>query len=206
MWTVLFAAQHGPGCGTWCLPVALYFITVFVKTDDYSECVRISESWWEQTLVKSYFVFLSLATANIFFDKAVQRCQIWQWWFIFITTFAVISIFFFWFCPPAFSLLSHSHLILPPPSFLPLPCFVSLRFFHCHIVLLRMPHTFCQWSLCSGWKPRRPCIAAHQAAGDQGFLSFQLLLKQHWLVSLAAAEKAGTWEQQIQHVLLAPFQ
>lgn len=123
---------------------------------------------------------------------------------LFLPPLSQINIFFFWFSP--FSLLPHSHLILPPPSLPPLSCFVSPRFFHCHIVPLQMQHTFCQWSLCSGWKPRRPCPADCQAAGDQSFLSFQLLLKQHWLVSLAAAEKAGTREQQIQHVLLAYFQ
>jgi len=105
---------------------------------DWSKCVCISERQWEQTLVKSYFVFPSLAIATIFFDKAVQRCQIWQCWFIF-TTFAVISIFFLWFCPPAFSLLPHSHLIspllflspflvLPPSGFF----IVTLSSFKCH--------------------------------------------------------------------------
>lgn len=76
-------------------------------------------------LVKSYFVFLSLAITTIFFDKAVQRCRIWQRWFIFITPFAATSLFFFRFLSfclrlaPSFPFNSP-----PPPPFLFPPSFL----------------------------------------------------------------------------------
>lgn len=143
-------------------------------------------------LVKSYFVFLSLAITTIFFDKAVQRCRIWQRWFIFITPFAATSLFFFRFLSFCLRLAPSFPFNSPPPPpfslpslFSPLPCFVSLRFFHCHIVLLQMQHTFCQWSLCSGWKPRRPCTAAARQQGTRVFsVSSCFWSSTDWFLSL----------------------
>lgn len=130
--------------------------------------------------MKSYFAFSSLDITTLIKQRGNGEYGNDD---LFLSAHLQWLVYFsFYFCPLAFGLLPHSHLILPQSSFLPLPCFVSLRFFHCHIVLLQMPHTFCQWSLCSGWKLRRPCIAPCQAAGDQGFLSFQLLL--NWFLSL----------------------